>query len=384
VDSEKSADETLEHDITVLSPEYCSDVHGNTRITVSAPDCKKLTAHCWQAGGKYGQDSVVATITLDARGKGSFVFPANHYPHGPTTITITGYRNGTQRDDCYLQLYNTGGTVWNQGIPATPPPAATGMKLLFQDDFNTMPTISKDGTGATYCGHKPDLLDFSWPIPFADAAGKGNPFAQKDSYLRIRVDSNKNTAGIISSMRRDGTGVLATCPCYFECRFIGPNAIASWPAFWLMTKAGGVGGGPCDELDIIEAWGGEGPGMPDGDYHHRDSFQITPHAWSQGAEGDAAGQQAYRDIGSPIVMHKFGIPSSWYEASHIYGCKITPTDTIYYLDDVEVGRHKTLTCSKKDPLFFMVNLAVGCWMADLTRYHGKIDMYVDYVRVYQG
>jgi beta-glucanase (GH16 family) len=65
------------------------------------------------------------------------------------------------------------------------------------------------------------------------------------------------------------------------------------------------------------------------------------------------------------------------------GCKITETDTIYYCDNVEVGRHTTLPLSKQKPFFFLINLATGGgWPVDLSRYNGVADMYVDYVRVY--
>jgi hypothetical protein len=84
-------------------------------------------------------------------------------------------------------------------------------------------------------------------------------------------------------------------------------------------------------------------------------------------------------------MSKFGIPSTWYETMHTYGCKITETDTIYYCDNIEVVRHETLPVCKQKPLFFLINLATGGgWPVDLSRYHGLADMYVDYVRVYQG
>jgi beta-glucanase (GH16 family) len=84
-------------------------------------------------------------------------------------------------------------------------------------------------------------------------------------------------------------------------------------------------------------------------------------------------------------MRKFGIPSTWFETLHTYGCKITETDTVYYCDNIEVGRHPTLPLSKKTPIFFLINLATGGgWPVDLSRYGGVADMYVDYVRVYQG
>ncbi|RYG68913.1 glycoside hydrolase family 16 protein, partial [bacterium] len=78
---------------------------------------------------------------------------------------------------------------------------------------------------------------------------------------------------------------------------------------------------------------------------------------------------------------------SWSTTFHTYGCKITPTDTIYYLDDVEVFRHPSGEISKTQPHFFLINYAIGGisgWKIDLEREGNASDMYVDYVRVYQG
>ena len=69
---------------------------------------------------------------------------------------------------------------------------------------------------------------------------------------------------------------------------------------------------------------------------------------------------------------------------NVYACKVTESDTIYYCDNIEVGRHETLPVSKQKPIFFFINLATGGgWPVDLSRY-GLADMYVDYVRVYEG
>jgi hypothetical protein len=64
-----------------------------------------------------------AELALDAKGNGSFVFPADDYPHGPIMVRLSS-DNGFARDNCYLQLYNKGGISWNEGIPKGPPPAA--------------------------------------------------------------------------------------------------------------------------------------------------------------------------------------------------------------------------------------------------------------------
>ncbi len=385
VDSEKSAEEILGCQVAVVSPAYGSDVKGDTAVTLAAPGFKSLTVKCWRQGPGFGSDAEVAVVPLDAKGRGSFVFPADEYPHGPLTVRIAG-NNGAVKDNCYLQLYNRGGVSWNEGLPKDPPPAAKGMALVFADDFDKPLSISSTDTRATYYDHKPPggWQDFS-KHTFSSHASPKNPFSQVDTYLRIRASDKLNSAGLISSMKNDASGITARAPCYFECRFIGPNAIGTWPAFWLMTdymtdhvKGRKV---PCDELDIIEAYGGEGPGSPNA----FDTYMICPHAWEQGEAGKAIEKKAFEALRNPIRMRKFGIPSAWFEALHLYACKITDTDTIYYCDDIEVGRHPTLPLSKKQPFFFLINLATGGgWPVDLSRYNGVADMYVDYVRVYQA
>jgi hypothetical protein len=385
VDSERSAEETLGCQVAVVSPEYCSEVKGDTTVTLAAPGFKNVNVKCWKQGGGFGADSTVATVALDAKGNGSFLFAADQYPHGPVTVRISG-ENGTVKDNCYLQLYNQGGVPWNEGLPKGPPPAAKGMVLVFADDFNAALSISSTDTKATYYDHKPPggWQDFS-KHTFSGHDSPKNPFAQIDSYLRIRASDTLHSSGLISSMKNDASGITAKAPCYFECRFLGPNAIGTWPAFWLLTdymtdhvKGKKV---PCDELDIIEAYGGEGPGSPNA----FDTYMICPHAWDQGDGGKAVEKKAFDGLHNPIRMRKFGIPSAWFETFHIYGCKITETDTIYYCDNLEVGRHPTLPLSKERPFFFLINLATGGgWPVDLSRYHGVAEMYVDYVRVYQG
>jgi hypothetical protein len=396
VESEKSIGETLGLQIAVLSPAYCSEIRGATTVNVaafagegagapSAREVTSLTVKCWKQGAGFGMDSTVATVRLDEKGNGSFVFPADDFPHGPLTLRISG-ASGAAKDNCYLQLYNKGGVSWNEGMPKDPPPAARDMTLVFADDFSGPLSISSTDLKATYYDHKPPggSQDFS-SLRFTGFHEPNNPFQQVDSYLRIRASEKTKSAGLISSMKNDASGVTAKSPCYFECRFIGPNAIGTWPAFWLLTdymtdqiKGRTV---PCDELDIIEAYGGEGPGSPNA----FDKYMVTPHCWAQGETGKALEKTAFEGLKDPIQMRKFGIPSAWFEAFHTYGCKITETETIYYCDNIEVGRHATFPLSKQYSFFFLINLATGGgWPVDLSRYNGVTDMYVDYVRVYQG
>ena len=373
---------TSSGEVSVTSPPYCSDISGPTPIMISASGLTSVTVKCWKQGPEGGADSTVGEVQLDAQGHGTFVFPANDYPHGPITVRISG-ANGEASDNCYLQLYNKGGISQQEGIPATPAPEAAGMPLVFADDFNHPLSISSTDLHTTYYDHKPGGGDFS-ALKFTGANDPHDPFAQFDTYLRIRADQNANSAGLISSLKADDSGVKVRLPCYFECRFIAQSARGTWPAFWIMTdymtdrlKGKDV---PVDELDIIEAYGGEGPKDPTKTSDtSAAAYRITSHFWNQGLEGEFQ-----RGVANAIPMRHLGAGSAWWETFHTYGCKITASDTIYYCDDIEVGRHPTGAVSKRFPFFFLINFAVGGngWPVDLSRYGGIADMYVDYVRVY--
>ena len=154
VDSASSADEILGCHIDVTSPDYGSDVKGDTRIAITARGFEIVTVRCWKQGDSFGSDSIIGEVALDAQGKGAIVFPADKYPHGPITVRIRGIKKRYD-DNCYLQLYNKGGVSWNEGIPKDPPPAAKGMKLIFEDDFKGPLSISSTDPKAAYYDHKP-------------------------------------------------------------------------------------------------------------------------------------------------------------------------------------------------------------------------------------
>ena len=381
-------DPSVERNVVAVSaPAYGGDIEGDTPIRIAAPGLVTATVSCWKQGagsGGAGAEATVGTITLDGAGKGSLVFPANDFPHGPLCLRIAA-SNGNIHDTCWLQLFNRGGVPWNEGMPKEAPAAAAGMGLIFADDFATLPTISDSDPTATYYSHKPPDggQDFS-SLRFTDLHQPANPFTQTGTWLRIRADETKHSAGLISSLKKDGSGVVASLPCYFECRFLGANATGAWPAFWLLSKSAKYPDQhvPCDELDIIEAYGGEGPGRPNAG----DKYCITPHAWNQGAAGKKLEDDVVKQMGGIVAsMKQAGIPSTWFQAPHTYGCKITESDTIYYCDDIEVRRHKTMPVSKQEPFYFLINLATGGgWPVDLARYGGIADMYIDYVRVYSA
>ena len=374
--------------IKVLTPRYCSNVKGDVTVVFEAKDMTRAIARCWQKGEGWGRDAVLADLALGADARGEFLFPADKFPHGPLTIRIQALDGKGHQDYCELQVYNLGGVKWKQGIPKADPPGAKGMKLVYSDDFDGPLSISPDGRGAKYAAHKTGGGDFSgWP--FCDQEGESLPFGQQDTFLRIHASKpfgTKGRTGILSSLRSDGTGVAVPVPAYFECRLMCHSAPGSWGAFWTLTK-GTLGMDPadpnfevvkkagCDELDVIECYGGYGPRNP----NHGGKYGVTTHWWGQKEMGKAP--HAF-----PDAMKMAG-GSSWSWTFHTYGLAITETDTVYYFDDVEVLRHPTGPVTKSQDTWFLINYVIAGisgWPYDLERYGNESDMWVDWVRVYCG
>ncbi|MCF7708204.1 MAG: family 16 glycosylhydrolase [Verrucomicrobia bacterium] len=369
--------------VSVTRPDDRSDVKGDVTVEFTAKGMQYAKAMCRRQPtkehpGKWGYDECLTPngIELDASGNGAFVFPADKFPNGPVNIRIFARNSDGKKDIYELQLYNTGGVKWNQGIPETDPPAAEGMELVFLDDFSGPLSISKDGRGARYNAHKPKFGDFSgWP--FTSPGERLDPFSQRDTYLRIaarKPDGTRGGTGLIATVDMDGEGFWAKPPCYMECRFTAQSAPGTWPAFWTITSL--EHGEPGDELDIVEAYGGVGKGNP-----NHPGYSIVSHFWGQtDAEGNK--KESYH---TRVDMTELGGKSYWSTTFHTYGVRVGLKETVYYFDNIEVFRHPTNEMSR-DPHCILVNYAIGGisgWPIDLERYGNGSDMYVDYIRVYE-
>jgi hypothetical protein len=367
--------------IQVLEPAPRAEVRGDTLIRFKAPGMKVAKALCWRQPtsaepSPWGHDRVVAEVNLAPDGAGSFTFAADEFPHGPVTLRILAHSTEKLRDIYELQLFNKGGVPWNRGAPASPPPGARGLPLVFSDDFDGPLSISRDGRGARYNAHKPRFGDFSgWA--FADPSGPENPFEQVETYLRVKArkpGGGKASSGLIATVNMDGEGFWAKAPCYVECRFLAQSAPGTWPAFWTIT--GLDKDIPGDELDIVECYGGVGKKHP-----NHPGYSIVSHFWGQ---VEADGQKKKGFTARPDIM-TLGGRSYWSTTFHTYGLYIGLEETVYYFDDIEVLRHPTNDISRDKPHCLLVNLAIGGisgWSIDLERYGNGSDMWVDYIRAY--
>lgn len=377
--------------IVIQSPALRSEVKGRVKVAFRAVGMTAAKVMCWQQPtrknpDRWGHDVDLAPgLQLDAEGNGSFIFDADKFPNGPITLRIMANNKATGKQDVReLQLFNTGGEKWNQGIPGHTPPAAKGMKQLFADDFDGPLSISNDGRGKRYMAHKPGGGDFSG-YPFTGPEATNNPFSQRATWLRIHASkksddpSDKGSSGIIAPLDADMKGVYAEAPFYMECRFIAQSAPGTWPAFWTIGRAEGKPG--VDELDIIEAYGGVGNGNP----NSYGLYSVTSHFWGQGKDGEPLKPDF--PASKRIDMLQTGGGSSWSTTFHTYGLLVNETDIVYYLDDIEVFRHPSTEISRKGKTFFMINYAIGGisgWKIDLAREGNASDMWVDYVRVFQA
>jgi hypothetical protein len=394
--------------LTVLAPSVCSNVKGDVTVVFRAPGMTRTQAYCWRQPTAdqpdvFGHDALLADLALGADGGGSFVFRADEFPNGPTTLRLYAQGADGRRDLFELQLFNLGGERWRQGLPTADPPGAKGMRLVFADDFDGPLSVSPDGRGARYAAHKTGGGDFSgWP--FSDPLAENEPFGQQGTFLRFHASKplgTKGRSGLLSSLRADGTGVCVPLPSYFECRFVAHSAPGTWPAFWTLTQ-GTIGLDPADpgleaatrqgtdELDVIEAYGGFGPKNPSagGRYSATAHFWKQPKpAWLDPKSPDGGANPLYRPHSFRADTLALGGHSAWSWTFHTYGLAVTESETVYYFDDIEVGRHPTGPTSQAQPAWFLINYAIGGisgWPIDLERYGNQSDMWVDYVRVYSG
>ncbi|WFB37813.1 family 16 glycosylhydrolase [Kiritimatiellota bacterium B12222] len=374
--------------IRVTDPMQRSDVSGQLTVSFVAEKMTEAIAMSWTAPENpaltppeaWGQDLNLTPggIDLDDQGRGSFVFDADLLPNGPINVRIYARNPEGLKDIFELQLFNTGGVIWNQGIPDSKPPAIRGkdFQVVFEDDFDGPLSISNDGRGHTYSAHKSGGGDFSaWQ--FADVHDENNPFDQRGSWLRIAArkveHSTRGRSGILSSVDNSFQGTWAKAPFYMECRFTAQAAIGSWPAFWTLAPASGH---IADELDVAELYGGKGPGNP-----NHPGYSVVSHFWKQ-TNPDGSKKKG---VSARPEITTLGGKSYWSTTFHTYAVLVDLEETVYYFDDIEVLRHPTNDVSRDNPHFFLINYALGGisrWPVDLTRYDEGSDMWVDYVRVF--
>jgi len=242
----------------------------------------------------------------------------------------------------------------------------TGYTKTFEDNFNSLSTITDGATGSGpwYAPARPDtslahfLSPSQSPVTFSiDTPGVLTVTMQK-------VDTSWYS-GHIQTVNKIGEG-FAQRYGYFEAR-MGFEKAVSWPAFWLYTPQPDEGPGQARaEIDVIEAYG-------DNDY---DGYHMTVHRRSLDSQ---IHRSNYSSLSSTQNMGIWGWNDMFDGQFHRYGCLVTPHWITIYLDGKELSRFPTFPEAKL-PLYMRVTLAMqNEFVASAT---SPTRLWVDYVRAY--
>jgi|GEM_PF-2375148 len=258
----KMAKSTPPDIVSLVSPDYRSELNGQASLLVAAPGgyvtAKAMFTHAPDAAhpNEHGYTYVIGPVSLDANGRGTIAVNSDIMPNGPVMIRVVAYKpDGKTSCDGYFQFYNRSGEKWNAGMSgynaAVPGkydagaalPAAINdiqsslgkapLEAVFADDFTyanaaaITDAISHDGLNKTYAAHYPNGMDdrgyFAGPEVGAKYGQIYNPFRAVDGqYLEMitqRYDTTLSgtalswapyanyyqyTSGCISSVNEQG------------------------------------------------------------------------------------------------------------------------------------------------------------------------------------
>jgi beta-glucanase (GH16 family) len=219
--------------------------------------------------------------------------------------------------------------------------AAAGFKnLIFDDEFNSINTISPNNSG-TYNWYTWNPYSTSAEMPLSD-------FQVQNGCLTIETDLSGYSAGLMtinSTTDTAGTFQLG----YFEARmqfYPAGSQGGAWPAFWSYALQAIQGTTPYAELDFIEAYPGGAGGATLGS--NGVTLLTTVHQWTS----SSSSTQQPNDV--PALPANFN-----YDAFHIYGCLWTTDSVTWYIDNqpvmtVATGPGTSFTALEQDQMFLVL------------------------------
>jgi beta-glucanase (GH16 family) len=206
-----------------------------------------------------------------------------------------------------------------------------------------------------------------------------NVFYQGNGNLSINViratDYVKKTCG--QGSRNFISGLLTTQRSftqtygYWEWRAVMPKADGTWAAFWLLpVEKTATNGGRLPEIDVLEHYAGPHKtiqvmkGVP---LNRTNVDNITVHV---GVTGNETALSPKPQPTVPTATTNF----------NTYGVLWTPTELVFYINNVEVYR---TPFAYDKPMYLLMNVAVSDITAgDPAKGVYPAAMTVDYVRVY--
>jgi len=236
----------------------------------------------------------------------------------------------------------------------------------FGDEFNALSL--NNGTSGTWDANfhwapdqgssLPTNGESQWYVNplYAPTAGY-SPFSVSNGALTITA---KNTPDAISDAVNGYdyvSGMLNTHSTfsqtygYFEMRADMPTDQATWPAFWLLPEDGSWP----PEIDVVEMRGQD------------------PNTVHVSAHSNETGKQTTQ-------TSAISVPST--EGFHTYGMLWTEEEIVWYFDDVAIASAETPS-DMHDPMYLLVNLAVGGAAGKPGDLSGGAKMVIDYIHAYE-
>ena len=287
--------------------------------------------------------------------------------------TTTGSTGGTTGGTTSGSTGSTGGTTGGTGTttpsaPVLPSPNAplSGMKLTFDEEFNSLSlrtgtTATANGIWKTSDGWGNRTLHGNNELQlYVDPDYKGlglNPFSVQDGIVTITAsktpDWAKSAIGYnYISGELTTAGSFAQQYGYFEMKAQMAPGQGMWPAFWMLSTNGKWP----PEIDIVEAIGD----LPNHVY-------VNTHSATNGNAG--------KDVWSSADIT---------QGFHTYGVDWTASTITFYYDGKAVFTRAT-PADMHTPMYMLLNLAVGGnWPGapDSTTDWSKTQYKIDYVRVW--
>lgn len=249
------------------------------------------------------------------------------------------------------------------------PPQASGYRLVFSDDFDTL-DLSPDGKGV----HK--WYEGVW---FSHHHAPLTSIAAERSAVSLtwnRGQEQPDTS--IATFSRYSPSFHAWRYGYLEARMKWKPDPGAWPALWLIPVQDATredvyaGVKESGEIDIFEG-NGQSP----------QSFFGTIHDWRQ----DPENLNKMKDIANTGKNNRFPLPQETdFSQYHTYGMLWEPEKITWFFDGKPLHSEKTYTVFDRQDYFLIIGMQEGSgWKeSDLTGVTSEqMTLTVDWVRVWQ-
>jgi beta-glucanase (GH16 family) len=245
----------------------------------------------------------------------------------------------------------------------------SGYALTFEDQFASTSTITVDGGGGPWSSPVHSRVGFA---DFALPTDDPSSFSVTGGVLQIQMMEDAEEehgwqTGHMQTADSAGRGFSQRYG-YFETRMRmpPPGTMGAWPAFWLYSQ--GLFTDPSQtraEIDVIEYYPGNNP------QGHHSAVHLRPGVPYR--NGEVSQHWFDSEYNKPPGLDD----GNW----HTHGVLLTPESIIVYFDRVEQKRFPMLR-EFAVQMFMLVSLQ-GLDQ-EFQQAVGPINMYVDYVRVYQA